>query len=174
MEHLYKKMEKKTKKNELKNPRMEKVVINVGVGKISQQQGFDDKILPEIITALSSITGQKPVVCKTTKSIAGFKLRAGQIVGLKTTLRRKKMRDFIGRLVNIALPRVRDFQGIKIENIDRNGGLTIGIKEHIVFPEINSDVARFDFGLEISMVSNAKTREEAIDLYKSIGIPFKK
>lgn len=167
-------MEKKTKKNELKNPRMEKVVINVGVGRISQQQGFDDKILPEIINSLSSITGQKPVICKTTKSIAGFKLRAGQIVGLKTTLRRKKMRDFIGRLINIALPRVRDFQGIKIENVDRNGGLTMGIKEHIVFPEINSDVARFDFGLEISMVSNAKTRGEAIDLYKSIGIPFKK
>ncbi len=167
-------MEKKTNKNKLKNPRMEKVVVNVGVGKISQQQNFEDKILPEIIDSLSSITGQKPVVCKTIKSIAGFKLRAGQIVGLKITLRRKKMRDFLERLINIALPRVRDFRGIKIENVDKNGGLTIGIKEHIVFPEINSDVARFDFGLEISMVSNAKTREEAIDLYKLIGIPFKK
>jgi len=162
------------KKNDLKNPKLEKVVVNVGVGRISQQPNFEDKILPEISGDLALITGQKPVICKSTKSIAGFKLRAGQIVGLKVTLRRKKMRDFVERLINVALPRVRDFQGVSMNNIDANGGLTIGMKEQIVFPEINSDVARFDFGLEISMVSNAKSRNEAIDLYKSIGVPFKK
>lgn len=167
-------MEKNTKKNELKNPKIEKVVVNVGVGKISQQQEFENKILPGIMNDLSLITGQKPVIRKSNKSIAGFKLRAGQTVGLKITLRRQKMRDFVERLVNIALPRVRDFQGISLKNIDKNGGLTIGMKEHIVFPEIDSDVSKFDFGLEISIVSSAKNKEEAINLYKSIGIPFKK
>ena len=167
-------MEKKIKKNDLKNPKIEKVVVNVGVGKISQQQEFENKILPEIMNGLSLITGQKPVICKSNKSIAGFKLRAGQTVGLKITLRRQKMRDFVERLVNIALPRVRDFQGISLKNIDENGGLTIGMKEHIVFPEIDSDVSKFDFGLEISIVSSAKNKQEAINLYKSIGIPFKK
>jgi len=167
-------MEKKIKKNELKNPKIEKVVINVGVGKISQQQEFENKILPEITNNLSLITGQKPVVCRSSKSIAGFKLRAGQTVGLKVTLRRKKMRDFIEKLVNIALPRVRDFRGISLKSIDKNCGLTIGIKECIVFPEIDSDVSKFDFGLEISIVSNAKNREEAIELYRQLKLPLKK
>ncbi|MFA5098879.1 MAG: 50S ribosomal protein L5 [Candidatus Paceibacterota bacterium] len=167
-------MEKKTKKNDLKNPKIEKVVINVGVGRISQQQEFETKILPEIISSLSLIAGQKPVICKSNKSIAGFKLRAGQTVGLKVTLRRQKMRDFVAKLVNIALPRVRDFQGISLKNIDKNGGLTIGMKEHIVFPEIDSELSKFDFGMEISIVSSAKNKEDAINLYKSIGIPFKK
>ncbi|OGM89601.1 50S ribosomal protein L5 [Candidatus Wolfebacteria bacterium RBG_13_41_7] len=167
-------MEKNTKKNELKNPKIEKVVINVGVGKISQQQEFENKILPEITNGLSLITGQKPVVCKSNKSIAGFKLRAGQTVGLKVTLRRKKMRDFIEKLVNIALPRVRDFRGISLKSIDKNGGLTIGIKEYIVFPEIDSDISKFDFGLEISIVSNAKNKEEAIELYRQLKLPLKK
>ncbi|MFH1346776.1 MAG: 50S ribosomal protein L5 [Spirochaetota bacterium] len=167
-------MEKKTKKNELKNPKIEKVVINVGVGKISQQQEFESKILPEIINGLSLITGQKAVICKSNKSIAGFKLRAGQTVGLKITLRRQKMRDFVEKLINIALPRVRDFQGISLKNIDENGGLTIGVKEYLVFPEIDSDISKFDFGLEISIVSSAKNKEEAIELYRQLKLPLKK
>jgi len=167
-------MEKKTNKNELRKAKVEKIVLNVGLGRASQQPGFEDKILPEAMKELAAITGQKPATTKSNKSIAGFKLRVGQIVGMKVTLRKKKMRDFLGRLVNIALPRVRDFRGIDLKNVDVNGGLTIGMKEHVVFPEINSEESKFDFGLEISIVNNAKNRNEAIELYRSLGIPFKK
>lgn len=159
--------------NDLDIPKLEKIVVNVGIGKLSQQPNFEDKILPEVIKELSLITGQKPFICKAKKSIAGFKVRAGQIVGLKVTLRRQKMKDFLSRLVNIALPRVRDFKGINLKSIDGKGNLTIGIKEHTVFPEINPETSKVDFGLEISIVSNAKNREEAIELYRELGIPLK-
>ncbi|MBI4993418.1 50S ribosomal protein L5 [Candidatus Wolfebacteria bacterium] len=161
-------------KNNLAVPFLKKAVINVGLGRMSQQPNFVDKILPEIIKDLSAITGQKPKTTAAKKSIAGFKLREGQIVGLKVTLRRKKLNDFLERLINIVLPRVKDFKGIDLKNIDKNGNLSVGLKEHVVFPEINSDLLRFDFGLEISIVSNAKNKEEAIELYKLLGIPFKK
>jgi large subunit ribosomal protein L5 len=153
--------------------KLEKIVVNVGIGRLSQQSNFEDKILPEVIKELSLITGQKPFICKAKKSIAGFKVRAGQIVGLKVTLRRQKMKDFLSRLVNIALPRVRDFKGINLKSIDDKGNLTIGIKEHTVFPEINPEASRVDFGLEISIVSNATNREEAIEFYRELGIPLK-
>lgn len=161
-------------KNNLAVPVVKKIVINAGLGKMSQQSNFTEKILPEIIRDLSIITGQKPAVTTAKKSIAGFKIRAGQIVGLKVTLRRRKMNDFMERLINIVLPRVKDFKGIDLGNIDKNGNLSIGLKEHVVFPEINSDLLRFDFGLEISIVSNAKNKEEAAELYKLLGIPLKK
>jgi len=102
--------------NDLDIPKLEKIVVNVGIGKLSQQPNFEDKILPEVIKEVSLITGQKPFICKAKKSIAGFKVRAGQIVGLKVTLRRQKMKDFLSRLVNIALPRVRDFKGINLKS----------------------------------------------------------
>lgn len=159
--------------NDLDIPKLEKIVVNVGIGKLSQQPNFEDKILPEVIKEVSLITGQKPFICKAKKSIAGFKVRAGQIVGLKVTLRRQKMKDFLSRLVNIALPRVRDFKGINLKSIDGKGNLTIGIKEHTVFPEINPETSKVDFGLEISIVSNAKNREEAIEFYRELGIPLK-
>ncbi len=153
---------------------VQKVVVNVGVGRLSQQPNFEEKILPEIIKNLALITGQKPSPAAAKKSIAGFKTREGQIIGLKTTLRRRRMRDFLERLVKIALPRVRDFRGINPKNIDGNGNLTIGLKEHLVFPEINSEVSKVDFGMEITIVSNAKTREEAMELYRQLGLPLKK
>lgn len=160
-------------KNSLAVPRLQKVVLNVGVGRLSQQSNFD-KILPEIISDISLMTGQKPAITKAKKSIAGFKTRQGQTIGLKVTLRRNKMRDFLEKMINIVFPRVKDFRGIDIKNVDKNGNLTIGIKEHVVFPEINFETLKVDFGVEISIVSNAKTRDEAIELYKLLRIPFKK
>lgn len=160
-------------KNSLAVPRLQKVVLNVGIGRLSQQSNFD-KILPEIISDISLMTGQKPVITTAKKSIAGFKTRQGQTIGLKVTLRRNKMRDFLEKMINIVFPRVKDFRGIDIKNVDKNGNLTIGIKEHVVFPEINFETLKVDFGVEISIVSNAKTREEAIELYKLLKIPFKK
>ena len=160
-------------KNSLAVPKLQKVVLNVGVGRLSQQSNFD-KLLPEIISDISLITGQKPTTTSVKKSIAGFKVREGQTVGLKVTLRRNKMKDFLEKMTNIVFPRVKDFRGIDIKNVDKNGNLTIGIKEHVVFPEINFETLKVDFGVQISIVSNAKTREEAIELYKLLKIPFKK
>ncbi|MBI5306521.1 50S ribosomal protein L5 [Candidatus Wolfebacteria bacterium] len=161
-------------KNNLAVPAIKKIVINAGLGKMSQQANFNEKILPEIVKDLSVIAGQKPATTTAKKSIAGFKIRTGQVVGLKIILRRRKMNDFLERLINIVLPRVKDFKGIDLHGIDKNGNLSIGLKEHVVFPEINSDLLRFDFGLEISIVSNTKNREEAMELYRLLGIPLKK
>jgi len=161
----------KKEKNQIN---IEKIVVNVGVGRLSQQAGFEEKILPEITKELSLITGQKPVVCRAKKSIAGFKTRAGQIVGLKTTLRRHRMDDFLKRVINMVLPRLRDFRGIPLKNIDKNGNLNIGFKDQFVFSEINQDASKFDFGLEISIVSGTKEREKAVEFYRSLGVPLEK
>lgn len=174
---MNKKIIKKTKiksENDLAVPRLQKIVINVGIGRMSQQSNFTEKMLPEIIKDFATITGQKPALTSAKKSIAGFKTREGQVVGMKATLRRRRMKDFLERLVKITLPRVKDFKGIELKNIDSNGNLTIGLKENVVFPEINPELLKFDFGLEISIVSNAKTKEEAIKLYRKLGIPLKK
>lgn len=161
-------------KNDLATPKLEKIVINSGIGRLSQQSNFEEKILPEIIKEMSLITAQKPATTTAKQSIAGFKTRAGQIVGLKATLRRKKMYDFLERLIKITFPRVRDFRGIDLKNIDNKGNLTIGLKEQMVFPEINPETSKIDFGLEITIVSNVKKREEAIELYRQLGLPLKK
>ena len=153
--------------------RLEKIVVSTGLGRLSQRPGFEDKILPEIIKELSLITGQKPSISTARKSIAGFKLREGDTVGLKVTLRGKRMKDFLSRLVNTTIPRVRDFRGIDSKNIDRQGNLTIGIKEHIVFPEVNQDETKIDFGLEVTLVSDAKDKGESYNLFKELGIPLK-
>lgn len=161
-------------KNDFEVPRVEKISVNVGVGRLSQQPNFEDKILPELVKEIGLITGQKPAPTKAKKSISGFKVREGQTVGLKVTLRRRRMSDFLERLIKIVFPRMRDFQGISLKNIDDKGNLTIGLKEQTVFPEINPETSKFDFGMEISIVSNAKNKEEAIKLYREIGIPLKK
>lgn len=167
--------EKLGRKNDLAVPRIEKIVVNNGIGRLSQQPSFEDKILPEIMKEIALITGQKPIVSKAKKSIAGFKIREGQIVGLKTTLRGGRMFDFLDKLIRIVLPRLRDFRGIDLKNIDANGNLNIGLKEQAVFPEINPETIKFDFGLEISVaVAGVKTREEAIELYRLLGVPLKK
>jgi len=161
-------------KNDLAAPNLDKIVINVGVGRLSQQPSFEEKVLPEIIRELAEITGQKPLPTKAKKSIAGFKIRAGQTIGLKITLRRKRMHDFLERVIKVALPRLRDFRGIELKNVDEKGNLNIGLKDHLIFPEINPEISRVDFGMEISIVSTAKNREEAIQLYRILGIPLKK
>ncbi|BCX16144.1 MAG: 50S ribosomal protein L5 [Candidatus Parcubacteria bacterium] len=155
-------------------PRLEKVVVNTGIGRLSQNPNFTDKILPEVMKEISLICGQKPAICKAKKSIAGFKLREGQIVGLKVTLRGKRMYDFVERLIKIALPRVRDFKGINLKNVDSKGNLNLGFKEQVVFPEIDQDTSWVDFGLQVTITVNARKREEAIELYKKLGFVFKK
>lgn len=154
--------------------KLEKVVINVGTGRLSAQPNFEDKVLPAIIEELASITGQKPSVRPAKKSIAGFKLRMGTAVGLKTTLRKKRMLEFLKKLVNVALPRVRDFRGIKKTAIDSAGNLTIGLKEHLVFPEVNPETSKASFGLEVTLVPKFRDKEKAVELYKELGIPFSK
>ncbi|MDD5547430.1 MAG: 50S ribosomal protein L5 [Candidatus Pacebacteria bacterium] len=154
--------------------KLEKIVVNVGVGRLSTQVGFDDKILPEITKELSTITGQRPSQRKATKSIAGFKLRQGTTVGLKTTLRSKKMDGFFKKFFNIVLPRVRDFRGIDSNSVDKNGNLSIGLKDYLVFPEVSAEIAKINFGLEITLVPAIKKRESAMALYKKLGVPFKK
>ena len=149
-------------------PKIVKVVINTGVGRIK-----DEKQLQEIVKMLTLITGQKPSWRPAKKAISSFKTRIGQLVGYAVTLRGKRMYDFIGRLINIALPRERDFRGLDPKSFDKFGNLTIGIKEHIVFPEIIGEDYKFLFGLEVTVVTNAKKREEGIELLRMMGFPIK-
>ncbi|MEK7134813.1 MAG: 50S ribosomal protein L5 [Patescibacteria group bacterium] len=156
-------------KNVLALPKIEKVVINIGLGRAIK----DEKFLEVAMRDLALITGQKPKTTLARKSIANFKIRAGMIIGAAVTLRGQRMDDFISRLVNIALPRTRDFRGINVKSLDKNGNLTIGVKEHIVFPEIKGEEVRNIFGFEITVVVKAKNKEEAVALYKAIGFPIK-
>ena len=158
------------------NNKLEKAVVNVGIGRLTQQPNFEDKILPEVIKELTAITGQKPSSRPAIKSIAGFKLRQGTVVGLKTTLRGKYMNSIISKIVNVTLPRVRDFRGIDTSGIDKNGNLNFGFKEHLVFPEISPEQTKVNFGIQITLVpkSPIKSKEAAVEFYKKVGIPFKK
>lgn len=156
------------------NRKLEKVVINTGVGSIKDKPGFSDKILPEIIKELSLITGQNPSLIKAKKSIAGFKVREGEIVGLKTTLRGNMMVDFISKVINIVLPRVRDFRGLDRSSVDHSGNLNIGFKDKQVFPEINVDKSNVDFGLQLTVVPKEKDLESALKIYEELKVPFKK
>jgi len=150
-------------------PRITKVSVNVGVGMAVK----DSNYLEKVATDLTLITGQKPAVRKARKSIASFKLREGMPIGLSVTLRGKRMYDFINKLVNIALPRVRDFQGISIKSFDGEGNYTIGIQEHIVFPEIVLDNVEKTFGLSVTIVTNAPNDKIAKQLLDKLNFPFK-
>ena len=150
-------------------PKVEKVVINTGIGRVSK----DDKVTERIAKDLAVISGQKPVFRKAKKSISGFKLREGTNVGVSVTLRGKRMYDFIDRLVSISLPRSKDFRGIDVKNFDRMGNLNIGIKESSIFPEVNYESLKDIFGLQITVMTNAKNREKGIRLLKLIGFPIK-
>jgi large subunit ribosomal protein L5 len=152
----------------------EKIVVNAGVGRASGQQNFEEKILPQIVRDMAIMCGQKSQVRKARKSIAGFKVREGQIVGIRTTLRRAKLVDFFERLVKMVLPRVKDFSGIDRRNVDTNGNLNIGFKEQFVFPEINPEESLFNFPLGVNFVPRVRNREKAIALYESLGVPFQK
>ena len=162
-------------KNIMTVPKFEKVVINVGFGKMisGKTSNEQEKIISAILNDLSLICGQKPVLTKAKKSIASFKVKKGMDVGAMVTLRRAKMFDFLDRIINIALPRSRDFQGVSLKSFDLNGNLTLPVKEHIIFPEIAPERAKIIFGLEITVVTSAKTREEGIELLKLAGLPIK-
>jgi large subunit ribosomal protein L5 len=156
-------------------PKIEKVVINTGFGKIINDKTSDEKkkIMSAILSGLVSITGQKPVLTKAKKSISGFKIRKGVPIGAAVILRRKMMSDFLERLINITLPRSRDFQGIDKKSIDKSGNLTIALKEHISFSEILPEKAKHIFGLEITIVTTAKSKEKGLELLRLIGFPIK-
>jgi len=153
---------------------IEKVVVNAGLGRLSQQGQFEEKILPEVQKEFAIITGQKASTRPAKKSIAGFKIREGQIIGLKATLRQKRMEDFMKRLINLALPRVKDFRGIDLTNIDESGNLNIGFKEQAVFPEIDTEKSKTSFGIQVTVVPRKKNRAVAIDLFRRLGLPLKK
>ncbi len=156
-------------KNDLAVPRIEKVTLNVGISSSNK----DTQFIKAIEESLTSITGQRPVKTLAKKSISSFKIRRGMVVGYKVTLRGKKMYDFIYKLINIALPRVRDFWGISLKSVDKQGNLTLGFKENIVFPEINPSKVEKFHGLEVTITTSAKTREEGLTLLKLLGFPFK-
>ncbi len=153
---------------------IEKIVVNTGLGRISQQAQFEDKILPELEKEFATITGQKASRRQAKKSIAGFKTRAGQIIGLTVTLRGSRMKDFFDRLVNLVLPRVKDFRGLPETNVDQNGNLNIGLKEQNVFPEIDVEKSKVSFGIQVTVVPKKKERKTAIDFYRRYGVPLKK
>ncbi|PIR07586.1 50S ribosomal protein L5 [Candidatus Jorgensenbacteria bacterium CG_4_10_14_0_8_um_filter_39_13] len=154
--------------------KIEKVVVSIGVGKLRLQNQFEEKILPEITKETALLTGQKPTLRRAKKSIAGFKSRTGDIIGLQVTLRRRRLWDFLAKIIHIVLPRVKDFRGLDLKNIDSGGNLNIGFREQFVFPEINPEQSKVDFGLQITIIPALRKREEAIDLYRRIGIPLKK
>ena len=151
-------------------PKIEKIVLNMGVGDAIS----DQKFLDAAVRDLEAIAGQKPVITTAKKSIAGFKLREGNKIGCKVTLRGDRMYNFLDKLISISLPRVRDFRGLSPKSFDGRGNYTIGIKEQIIFPEINFDEVEKVRGMDIVIVTTAKTNEEAYDLLKELGVPFRK
>lgn len=174
-EVIPKMMERFGCKNPMAVPKIEKVIVNTGFGKLVSGKSADEqkKIWGAISNDLTMIVGQKPILTKAKKSIAGFKTRIGLPIGAKVSLRNRRMYDFLDRLINIAIPRSRDFQGIDAKSIDKGGNLTIGVKEHISFPEILPERAKNIFGLEVTIVTNAENRAEGIELFKLLGFPIK-
>ena len=162
--------EKYNYKSIMEIPKIDKIVINIGVGDATS----NSKLLEAAMSDLSKITGQKPVVTKAKKSIAGFKVREGQSIGCKVTLRGDNMYNFVDKLISISLPRVRDFRGVNPKSFDGRGNYTLGIKEQLIFAEIDFDDVVKVRGMDIVFVTTAKTNEEAFDLLNELGIPFRK
>jgi large subunit ribosomal protein L5 len=156
--------------NSMMIPRMQKIVINIGLA-----EGKDDiKVIEGAMKELAAITGQKPKLTRARKSIANFKLRAGQPMGCKVTLRGRMMYEFFDRFVTIAAPRIRDFRGLPTNSFDGRGNYSFGLEEQVVFPEINYDEVEMMKGMDITIVTSAKTDEEAFELLKLMGVPFRK
>ncbi|MDO5438488.1 MAG: 50S ribosomal protein L5 [Erysipelotrichaceae bacterium] len=151
-------------------PRLEKIVINLGVGDAIA----NPKALEDAVTELTALSGQKPVITKAKKSVANFKLREGMEIGCKVTLRKERMYEFFDKLVSIALPRVRDFRGVSTTAFDGRGNYTLGVKEQIIFPEIQYDKVNKVRGMDVVIVTSANTNEEAFALLKEMGMPFAK
>jgi len=157
-------------KNKLAVPKIEKVIINMGVGEAKD----NPKVLESAVSDLIIISGQKPVVTKAKKSVAAFKIREGMPIGCKVTLRGERMYDFIDRLINLALPRVRDFRGVNPDAFDGRGNYALGIKEQLIFPEIEYDKIDKVRGMDVIFVTTANTDEEARELLRLFGMPFRK
>ncbi len=155
--------------NVSQSPKIEKVSVSVGVGSIK-----DKKKIETIIDRLTKITGQKPSACPAKKSIATFKLREGDVIGYQVTLRGSRMYDFLDKLIHVALPRTRDFRGIKLSSIDEMGNISIGIKEHTIFPETSDEELRNVFGMSITITTSSSTREETEALLRGIQFPLQK
>ena len=163
-------VEKFNYSSSMQAPKVEKIVLNIGVGDAVS----NSKLLDEAVNELTLITGQKPVITRAKKSIAGFKLREGAPIGCKVTLRGERMYEFLDKLVNISLPRVRDFRGVSNNSFDGRGNYTLGIKEQLIFPEINFDKVNKLRGMDIVFVTTAKSDEEGRELLVQLGMPFKK
>ncbi|NLJ56285.1 MAG: 50S ribosomal protein L5 [Firmicutes bacterium] len=156
-------------RNILEVPRLEKVVVNMGVGEGKE----NPKLLEAALRDLALITGQRPVITKAKKSVASFKVREGMSIGCKVTLRGIRMYDFVNKLINVTLPRVRDFRGISPRSFDGRGNYSLGLKEQIIFPEIVYDQVEKIQGMDITIVTTAKTDEEALELLRALGMPFR-
>ena len=163
-------VEKFNYSSSMQAPKVEKIVLNIGVGDAVS----NSKLLDEAVNELTLITRQKPVITRAKKSIAGFKLREGAPIGCKVTLRGERMYEFLDKLVNISLPRVRDFRGVSNNSFDGRGNYTLGIKEQLIFPEINFDKVNKLRGMDIVFVTTAKSDEEGRELLAQLGMPFKK
>lgn len=157
-------------KNKMAVPKIEKITVNVGISSGRR----DDKFLETVEKTLTRITGQKPVFTKAKKAISAFKIREGNVVGAKVTLRGEKMYDFLDKLISITLPRVRDFRGVSTKAVDRAGNLNIGFKEHIAFPEVGASEIEMLHGLEVCISTNARNHEQGFELFNLMGVPFKK
>ena len=163
-------VEKFNYSSSMQAPKVEKIVLNIGVGDAVS----NSKLLDEAVNELTLISGQKPVITRAKKSIAGFKLREGAPIGCKVTLRGERMYEFLDKLVNISLPRVRDFRGVSNNSFDGRGNYTLGVKEQLIFPEINFDKVNKLRGMDIVFVTTAKSDEEGRELLAQLGMPFKK
>ncbi|MFB6212452.1 MAG: 50S ribosomal protein L5 [Candidatus Magasanikbacteria bacterium] len=160
-------MDRKTAKKEI-----EKVVVHTGVGSKREEQGFEDNILPIIKEEITSITGQKPVEKTARQSISGFEVREGDVVSLMVTLRGDKMLDFLSKLVNVSLPRIKDFSGLSMDKVGDSGNLNIGIENRDVFPEVDPEEHEIDFGLQVTVVTKTDSRDKALEVYKKIYMPI--
>jgi large subunit ribosomal protein L5 len=156
--------------NVMQCPKVEKISVNVGLSQAAENKEF----IKDIENDLKLIVGQAPVITKAKKSIAGFKTRQGQSIGMKATLRGSKMWDFMYRLVGTSLPRIKDFRGLEVRSFDKNGNFSIGIKEHLIFPEISTDDIRNVFGFQVNVSVKANSREEGVSLLRLLGFPIKK
>ena len=169
-EIILKLKEKFEYKNNMQAPKVFKITLNVGFGRRSKEKAY----IKAVVDSLTKISGQKPIINKAKKSIASFKLREGDSIGVSVILRNKRMYDFLEKLINISFPRVRDFRGISEKSVDSTGNLTIGFKEHTSFPEVRSDEMDNVFGLEISLSTTTNDKKQGLELFKLLGFPFKK
>jgi len=157
-------------KNNLQAPKIKKIVINIGLGEATQ----DIKILEAAQRELSMITGQKPVTTRAKKAIANFKIRRGSAIGCKVTLRRAMMYEFLDRLISVAIPRIRDFRGLPPDSFDKSGNYSFGLNEQVIFPEVDVDKVMKTYGMDVTIVTDAKSAKEAFELLRLFGMPFKK